>query len=122
MTALLTFAAGALLLGWTTPADAANGSEAYHSVLPRRMRNPNKAIRRQARGIDGGRRTLHRIIQSPTSTNTTSLPDADASPGARMGSPGIKEKPAYTAQFENSPSIRGRALLPFIDGSASDDL
>jgi hypothetical protein len=122
MTALLTFAAGALLLGWTTPADAANGSEAYHSVLPRRMRNPNKAIRRQVRGIDGGRRTLHRIIQSPTSTTTTSLPDADASPGARMGSPGIKEKPAYTAQFENSPSIRGRALLPFIDGSASDDL
>ena len=121
MTALLTFAAGALLLGWTTPADAANGSEAYHSVLPRRMRNPNKAIRRQVRGIDGGRRTLHRIIQSPTSTTTTtSLPDA--SPGARMGSPGIKEKPAYTAQFENSPSIRGRALLPFIDGSASDDL
>ncbi len=105
----------AIIHGWTPLADAAIVAEAYqsHAALPLRMRNPQMAIRRHVRGLTDGRRTLHRMVQSPTTV--------PVAPTIQYGKV-MNEKLGYSSQSDSSPSIRSRELMPFIDGSTSDDL
>jgi hypothetical protein len=110
------FMLAVLIHGWTPLAEAANIADAYHGAIPLRMRNPHMAVRRSARrGMFGGRRTLHRMIQPSTPNDA---PRATGTPKFQYG----KASNGNTAPFESSPAIRARELLPFIGGSASDDM
>lgn len=110
-----------LIHAWTTLAEAAIGSEAYRAAIPRRLRNPHKAIRKQVvRGNNDSRRTLHGINQSPPGS-VPDMPMVRDDPITQYEKTSV-ENSVYSPSFESSPSIRGRELLPFIDGSASDDL
>ena len=111
----------AIIHGWTPLADAAVVAQAYQypAALPLRMRNPQMAIRRHVRRVSDGRRTLHRTIHSPTTLPVA--PTAMGNPESQYGKV-MNENLGYSSQSDSSPSIRSRELMPFIDGSASDDL
>lgn len=109
-----------LIHTWTPLAEATIGSEAYRAALPRRLRDPHKAIRKQVvRGNNDSRRTLHGTVQSPATL--PDMPTVRDDPKTQYGKTS-EENSAYSPSFESSPSIRGRELLPFTDGSSSDDL